>query len=651
VVSRSSDGVAEILRNAGYDPYVMRQNVSIGMSLEAKASAVIATLVASILCSAAVLAQAPARHPGRIVGNIDGISRDGDHFFISGWACQQGQTKSIAVQLFADRTTNGQTKPTPILAETANLPSEPAVAQACQDRDGGRHRFIIVLPYGYGPDSKLYVHGLRVVDGVPNDLLGGSGSALPRLPGLGVLHGPLPRLAGSYRGLSEHPGVFVTAAELKDLAARINRPGSYSMERFGQLAAQVKRDLDSGIDWDVTYSGADGGIYQYAFSYEPQDHHEAQIRAALKLAPDAKAPAGAAIVGARLALYSAVVKAGATPSSGAPSANAAAALAKRILLAWADHGFREASGRFMTLGSFTRDGHGRPDSGLGLVLGRGVVYSVHAQDLLQSVNALNGDEARRLDALHGALFDLMRQSENVFFAGVGFPYSECSRYTNIATNAVVAMLATARLLNDEGKFNAVLYGNDPSIPILVSWMQLFDHVIYGQSEGPSPECVNNHEADSLTSLNNHHDYQTATAVPGEIADRFRNSNPLQGIGYPMFTLERLIDSAEIMRNAGLDPYGYRGAHRQSIETAMQYYACFAKGAGFYKVVTVENAGACPNAAQYYGKLVNGVDRNMVMGAYRFPADEAITEVEAAAKTAAASGPFSLDAIFFGKWRD
>ena len=612
-----------------------------------------ATFVIGPLCLAPASAQPlnQNRGVGRIVGNIDGISQDGEQFFIAGWACQQGQRKSIAVQLFADQTTNGQTKSAPVLAETASLPSERAVAQACEDPSGGRHRFIIVLPYGYGPDSKLAVHGLRIVDGVPNDLLRGSGRALPRLPGLGVLHGPLPRLAGSYHRLTESPGVFVTAAELKDLAARINHPGSYSMERFGQLAAQVKRDLGSGINWDVTYSGPDGGIYQYAFSYEPQDHHEAQTRAALKLSADARAPAGAAIVASRLALYAALVTAGATPPLGAPSADEAVALAKRILLVWADHVFRDASGRFKTLGSFTRDGHGRSESGLGLVLGRGVIYSVHAQDLLQFVDALNADEARRLDALHGTLFELIRQSANVSFAGIGFPYSECSRYTNIATNAVVALLATARLLNDESKFNAVLYGGDPSIPMLVSWTQLFDHVIYGQSEGPSPECVNNHDADSLTSLNNHQDYQTQTTVPGEIADRFRNFNPGQGIGYPMFTLERLVDSAEILRNAGFDPYGYHGAHRQSIEMAMQYYACFAKDAGFYKVVTVENSGACPNAAQYYGKLVNGVDRNVLIGAYRFPNDAVITDLEQTAKVSSSSGAFSLDAILFGKWRD
>ena len=75
---------------------------------------------------------------------------------------------------------------------------------------------------------------------------------------------------------------------------------------------------------------------------------------------------------------------------------------------------------------------------------------------------------------HGALFDLIRQSANVFFAGVGFPYSQCSRYTNIATNGVVAMLATARVLNDERKFKAVLYGGDPMVPVLVPWTELFD---------------------------------------------------------------------------------------------------------------------------------------------------------------------------------
>jgi hypothetical protein len=337
---------------------------------------------------------------------------------------------------------------------------------------------------------------------------------------------------------------------------------------------------------------------------------------------------------------------------GAPGADPAAQLAKRILLAWADHGFRQTDGRFLALADFTRDGHGRPDGGLGFVLGRGVGYSVHAQDLLQSVGALNSDEVRRLNSFHATLFDLIRQSSNVFFAGVGFPYSECSRYTNKAANSVAGLLATARLLDDKHRFTAILDGDDNSIPALVPWRQLFDHIIYGQGDGPPPGCVHNLDADSLTSLANHHDYQTAAAAPGEISDRFRNFNSGQSFGYSMFTLERLIDSAEILRLAGLEPYLYRGAHQQSIEMAMQYYACYAKKAGFYKVVTAENSGVCPNAAQYYGKLVNGVDQMVLIGAYRFPRNGSITEVESGAKTAAASlGAFTNDAILFGKWRD
>jgi hypothetical protein len=72
----------------------------------------------------------------------------------------------------------------------------------------------------------------------------------------------------------------MTAEELKNIASRINRQGSYSGERFGLFAKQIKRDLNSGIDRDVTYSGPIPGVYEYTFSYEPQDQHDAETRAA-----------------------------------------------------------------------------------------------------------------------------------------------------------------------------------------------------------------------------------------------------------------------------------------------------------------------------------------------------------------------------------
>jgi hypothetical protein len=50
-------------------------------------------------------------------------------------------------------------------------------------------------------------------------------------------------------------------------------------------------------------------------------------------------------------------------------------------------------------------------------------------------------------------------------------------------------------------------------------------------------------------------------------------------------------------------------------------------------------------------VVNGVDANVVIGAFRFPGNALLAGLEAAAKTSASSGPFSLEPILFGKWRD
>jgi hypothetical protein len=146
-------------------------------------------------------------------------------------------------------------------------------------------------------------------------------------------------------------------------------------------------------------------------------------------------------------------------------------------------------------------------------------------------------------------------------------------------------------------------------------------------------------------------YTTKVVAAGEINDRYRNDNPLQGIGYAMGTLEWLFDAAEILRIAGFDPYGYRGAHGQSIEMAVAYYACLAKNVGFYNTVTAQRARSCPDYQEYVGRVVNAVDARIVIGTYRFPQDAAITELDGAAKKAVSSGPFPPDTILFGKWRD
>ena len=585
---------------------------------------------------------------GRIVGRIDGISRDGEQVFLSGWACQQGRTDSIDIHIYA-AAAGAPTRKVFVTASHANFDSEPAVERACHDGAGGKHRFLVALPFGDTARDLYDVHGIRIVAGVPNDAIGGSGEPLRDLgvPSMPFRSATVPPLPGAYAASPVHPRVFTTPAELKDLAARVDRPGSYSAQRFEQLAGQVARDLTSARDWAATYAGCSIEPYLYAFSYEPQDGHDAETHAALKLAPATEAPAGGAVVASRLALYAALVENGAVAPRGSPGSDRAAALAKRILLAWAVHGFpRDRDGRFLPLSALSCDsaGHIVPYAGwaLPLQLGRGVVYSVHAEDLLQAIHALDASEEARLDAMHGALFELIREGYN---QSDGRPQPECQRYTNGDANGTAALLAIARLLGDQRRFDAVLYGNDRGIPVIMPWLRLFDGAIYGVGDKPMP-CYPNTGPDGL---HGGLGFTTPDVAPGEVQDRYR-AGVLQTFGYPMFTLERLIDAAELLRTAGFDPYRYRGNHGQSIEMALQYYACYGRTPGFYATVTRDNARMCPNDQQYDGKVVNGVEANMLIGAYRFPGDPAITAVEDAAKARVSSGAFALDAILFGKWR-
>jgi hypothetical protein len=288
----------------------------------------------------------------------------------------------------------------------------------------------------------------------------------------------------------------------------------------------------------------------------------------------------------------------------------------------------------------------------------GIQFSVHAQDLLQFLGALNANEESRINAFHNAMFDIIRKAENVKFgcSMIPFPAPPIGRFNNIDSGALASLLAIARLQDDKHKFNAVLYGGDRSVPILLSWIRFFNRAIYGESDTPL-SCVPTYgESDNpLECSHNPKDppnypyFQTANVAPGEIVDRYRNEHVGNSFGYSVGNLRGLIRAAEILRIAGFDPYGYRGDHKQSIEMAITYYSCFGETPGFYKIVTPQNSGSCANAAQYYDKLVNDVDRLVIFGAYRFPQNDSITKLDAAAKLA--SRAFPLDTIVFGRWRD
>ncbi len=460
---------------------------------------------------------------------------------------------------------------------------------------------------------------------------------------------PVQRLSGAYQAATGHPRVFTSAGELQGLARRVSLPGSYSAQRFASLARRIAQDLATDTAWDAAYAGNVLDVYLYAFSYEPRDpQQETVLRSALGLPAGSIPPAGAAPVAGRLALYAALAKAGATLPSGAPPPEQAAALARRILLAWTDRGFRDTHGQFLSRAAQFANPDGSVNSvsmtAVGLQVSRGVVYAVQAQDMLTFLGALDSAQAKRASAFHAAMYELIRQALNYRFVEHAW---DCDHYSNHVASQLTGLLATARLLDDKARFEAALHGGDLAYPVVLPWTRFFAQAIYGAGQAPHA-CYQNSGPDGLSSRPF---FQTASVAPGEIDDRYRNANPLQGIGYPMFTLQWLYVCAEILRGAGYEPYAYRGPAGQSIELASRFYAAYAKNAGFGDMVTAGNAAGIPDAAQYVGKLVNGADAIMLAAAARFPGDVAFDELEASARPAAAQGVFSADAVSFGLWRN
>jgi hypothetical protein len=600
---------------------------------------------------------------GRIIGHIDGARYDGDGAHVWGWACQQGRSESIDIHVYNEAA--AAAKASLVVAGKADRDSEAAVDRACQDTSGHKHRFDVVVPglslvQFHG--QKLVVHGIRVTGNVENAAITGSGAfVFPDAPRLRDTPKSYPPLAGAYVSQPQHPRVFISADELADLARRINRAGSFSAARFKALADQVRQDLGSKADWEEAYAGCDMEIYLRAFSFEPKpaygnDRSEDDLRKAMKMGPGAIPLHGGAVVAARFALYAALAKAGATLPQGAPAPDQAAATAKRILLAWADRGFRDESGRFRgaeaqycDLGPDGKAHSTQFGTFVGaLTLARGVIYSVHAQDLLAGISELKGDEQARLDTFHGRMHDLIRAIHNEEYdLNLKWKYAD-EVYNNQFVGHLTSLLSIARLLDDRAKVVAVMDGGAGENAVKLPWSMLFDNVIYGLSDQPHLRITPNSSTDPAKS---HPAFSTPVVAPGEINDRYRNDNWSQGIGYPMGSLQGLFMQAELLKIAGFDPYGYRGAHGQSIEMATQYYACYAKSAGFRQVVSAENARGCADFQEYVGRVVNGVDANVVIGAFRFPGNALLAGLEAAAKTSASSGPFSLEPILFGKWRD
>lgn len=598
---------------------------------------------------------------GRILGHIDRVTVDDGGAHVRGWACQEGRSESIEVHFYANASAYDQPKGRHAVSGKADLDNEVAVDALCKDPQGHKHRFDIPIAGAtllkvHG--EKLFAHGIRIVGHGQNSAINGSGTfTFPDAPPVRRFPAVYARVPGEYRPLNAHPRVFNTWAELEDIARRAGVAASYTASRYRVLADSVRHDIAAKVDWQSTYAGCDVEIYLRAFSFEQKpaygnDRSDDDLRAALHGKPDLAPPHGAAIVADRAALYAALLEAGAPVLPGGPSFADAAAFAKGIVLAWADRGFRDQAGAFRgsdekycdldpggkSIGTFVG----------ALNLSRGVIYSVHAQDLLQGMGTVSAAEQQRMDAFHRNMLAAIQSIHNAEYdVGIKGRYSD-ELYNNQFVGHLTAMLSLARLFDDQKSFAAALNGGSGAAAIKLPWIELFDHVIYGEHDTPFLNITPNTAVDPLQ---NHSAYSTAVVAPGEINDRFRHANALQSFGYATGSLEGLYMAAEVLKIAGFDPYAYRASHGQSLEMATAYYGCFAKSAGFDQVVTKENSNRCANVREYLGSIVIGVAPNVLAGAYRFPGNADLVALDDAAKASYVKSPFSIEPIMFGKWRD
>jgi hypothetical protein len=382
------------------------------------------------------------------------------------WACKQGRSESITVHIYADEGASDAHKEIFALAGKADLEEEPGDDTACKDTVGRKHRFDIPLPGAILvklPGMPVIVHGIRVAGSVENAAIAGSGTIrFPDAPPVRRVPASYPHLPGRYVSLNAHPRGFDTREQLQDIARRANSPATFTSRQFSTLAGRIGRDLAAKVDWQATYSGRDLlDLFARLLLRAEARLRQRPLRWGIARADERASRPLPAAPGCHCrgapALYAALIDAGAKPPPGAPRATEAADFAKRILLAWADHGFRDEAGVFRTREEkyCDLDPHGKQRvtqfgtfSGA-LTHSRGVIYSVHAQDLLEGIGALTRGEQTRLDTFHHNMADVIRSINNEEYdLDMKWRYPN-EVYNNQFVGHLTALLSIARLFDNE----------------------------------------------------------------------------------------------------------------------------------------------------------------------------------------------------------
>lgn len=364
----------------------------------------------------------------------------------------------------------------------------------------------------------------------------------------------------------DSPHVFVTSAELAELAANDARPLGSAKAALASRAAAALRSADM---LTATFSGCSLDRYLHLLTYEVS---------------------GAARSASELALYAALCAE--NPAyDGGKIARPAAALARLVLTRWASDGLR-AGGRLRSNLDDFCDAQGRSTQdtrfAVGLQLGRGLPYWIQAHDLLRGLGALSPADDQALSAFLDHLVRLVEVGLNTRFAESRLG---CNRFSNHTSVALAALLAAARFRQDDARLVAV--GSSGAGAPAITWARQVRHAVYG----PDPEpltCYPNEPRDTF--------FQIQPPQPGELADRYR-AGKAQTFGYPMFSLAALLLGSDLLSSSAAGaPIAQE--ERPRLLSAVHYYApFFAQLSGPDEAVVPVGFGAA-GAAQYAGKLVS-----------------------------------------------
>jgi hypothetical protein len=418
-----------------------------------------------------------------------------------------------------------------------------------------------------------------------------------------------PQLKGSYQPATANPHVFTTRQKLVEVLRAEDPLTTAALRRLVSLTRAHLRD---GAKFTLPYDGCAVAEYLHRLTYH-----------------------GATEIASDLALYAYLTNLH-MGFGDLKLAEEAKGMARTILVAWAQKGFRQ-NGVFMSDFHSYCDPAGSKDPAvwmeLPLQFGRGMSHWVQAQDLLIGMNALSKGDLATLDTFLDNMFELIRTASN-YRAEHMKP--DCSRFSNQVTAQIDAMLAIARLKNDAENFMGAAFGHKDLV--LIPWTLQLQQNIYGNNERPIG-CYNPAKTDPKLYA------EQPTAQPGEVLDRYRAKDD-QPFGYSLGSLMGLVSAATILEQSGYSAYSYAGDHGETLDMSLDYYSYyFIHFASRQRVVVPDTPDSYPGYRQYVGHSVtedNGASVEgkdvlllpYLVGASIFPRDEKILAVLRAAAAAA-----------------